>query len=349
MRLIQHLAILSTITALCTSSGRAADVGVMNFTFDTPHREKLVQALVTYPAEGGGYVESVGDNAVFKGTLLLRDAKPQFAKHGLVILSHGSGGNAANLSWLAKKLAEAGFVVVAPNHQGSTSANSTPETTISATWERKQDMSDLLDAIAASPSLASIADFSNITAIGFSLGGQTVLGLAGASLHADGLAKYCDDNPTLMECVWFDKGNPLIKGHVDLHQIDKNKFDAPFIERRVGRIVAIDPAFTLAYGVSSLNAVTTQTLLVNLGDEGKVPLGIRADEIAANIPQSLLERVAGANHFTFLAECKLLGGLMIWLEGDDPVCREVSDRSRADMHNEIAARILAFLKQPVVN
>ena len=344
MRLIQHLAILSTFAALCASTGNAADVGVINFTFDTPCRERLVQAIVTYPAEGGGYIDRVGDNPVFRGSLLLRDAKPQRAKHNLVILSHGSGGNAGNVSWLAKKLAEAGFVVVAPNHQGSTSADSTPETTITATWDRKQDMTDLLDAIAASPSLSSITDISNVTAIGFSLGGQTVLGLADASLHATGLAKYCDENPASMECIWFAKGNPLIKGHVDLHQIDATKFDAAYIEKRVKRVVAVDPAFTLAYDTASLKAVTIPILMINLGDEGKIPLGIRADEIAANIPGAKLERVAGANHFTFLAECKLLGGLMIWLEGDDPVCREVGERSRGDMHDEIATKIVAFLK-----
>ena len=349
MHLFQHFAVISTVATLCAGTSLAADVGVTNFTFDTTHRDRLVQVAVTYPAESGGYVESVGDNAVFKGSILLRDAKPERGKHGLVILSHGSGGNAANLSWLARKLAEAGFIVAAPNHQGSTSADSTPETTIEAAWDRKQDMTDLLDAIAASPNLSSITNLSNVSAIGFSLGGQTVLGLAGATLHAKALAKYCDDNPISMECIWFDKGNPLIKGHVDLHQIDATKFDASYSEGRVKRVVAIDPAFTVAYDTKSLKAMTVPTLLINLGDEGKVPLGIGANEIAADIPGAKLERIAGANHFTFLAECKLLGGFMIWLEGDDPVCREVSNRDRADMHDEIAEKILAFLKQPSVN
>ena len=44
------------------------------------------------------------------------------------------------------------------------------------------------------------------------------------------------------------------------------------------------------------------------------------------------------------AQCKPLGFLWVWLEGDDPVCRDGSTRSRADIHAEVADKIIAFLK-----
>ena len=216
--------------AVLAASANAEEkrVGAMSFTFDAAHRDRLVQSIIFYPAEGGGYPEWLGDNAVFKGVRVQRDAKPVRRKHPLIVISHGSGGNASNLTWLAKRLAEHGFVVAIPNHQGSTSSDSTPQTTIPAVWERPADISKLLDAISASASVGALADISDVTALGFSLGGLTALSLAGAQVHAEGLARYCDDYPASMECLWFDKGNALIPGHVDLHAIDAGRFDGQY-------------------------------------------------------------------------------------------------------------------------
>ncbi len=334
-------------TALITttlSGAVAAETGVTNFTFDALHRERLAQALVTYPAESGGYPESVGNNAVFKGEMLRRDAKPERKKHPLVVLSHGSGGNAANLSWLSKKLAQAGYVVIAPNHQGSTSGDSRPETTIPATWERKQDITALLDAVSKSAALGAIVDIQDVTAVGFSLGGHTVLGLVGAELRAKALAANCDSDHAAPGCVWLKQGNDLIKGHVDLHKIDESKFNAPYLEPRIKKVIAIDPAFVPAYDVESMKKITVPVGLINLGSSGHVPAGIDAEPLASVFRDSQFERVNGSDHFSFLAQCKWLGGLMIWWEGDDPVCRETGDRPRSEIHNEIADKIIAFLK-----
>ena len=110
--------------ALLAASANAEEkqVGAMSFTFDAAHRDRLVQSIIFYPAEGGGRMELLGDNAVFKGERVRRDAKPERRKHPLIVVSHGSGGSASGLAWLAARLAGQGFVVAIPNHQGSTSA-----------------------------------------------------------------------------------------------------------------------------------------------------------------------------------------------------------------------------------
>lgn len=336
--------IAASAIAATLATASAADVGVMNFTFDAPHRDRLVQALVTYPAEGSGMRESTGDNAVFKGVPLLRDANPKRKQHPLVILSHGSGGSYGSVSWLAKALSEEGYVVIAPNHQGSTSGDSTPETTIPATWLRKQDMTALLDAVAQSPSLASMVDTENISAIGFSLGGQTVLGLVGVELRAKALAANCDGDQPAPGCVWLKQGNAAIPGHVDLHEIDEIKFNARYLEPRIKNVVAIDPAFVPAYDFQSIEAVHVPVALINLGLPDEVPAGINAEPLAKHFPSVKFTRVEGANHFSFLAECKWYGGLLIWWEGDDPVCSANGDRSRSEVHDEIARKIVNFLQ-----
>ncbi len=343
MNLVYSLPAIYFTFALATSAC-AAETGVANFTFDSPNRDQLVQALVTYPAEGGGRIDYVGDNPVFRGEPLYRDARPERKPHPLVIFSHGSGGNAANASWLANALATKGYVVVAPNHQGSTSSDSTPESTIPAIWERKLDMTFMLDAIAGSPSLHTMVNMDDVTVIGFSLGGQTALGLVGMQMNANVLADFCDRNVEEETCIWLALGNPQIPGHVDLHKIDKSKLEEIHHDLRVKRVIAVDPAFVPAFNVESLRSINVPVKIINLGAAGNVPATVDATSIVATMPNASLDHVEGANHFSFLAECKYIGPLLIWWEGEDAVCRETGNRTRAEYHEEILSDILRFLK-----
>jgi predicted dienelactone hydrolase len=330
---------------LTFGTAHAGEVGVMNFTFDAPQRERLVQALVWYPAIKSvkmAHIEYVGDNAVFKGTLANRDALPDGVKHPLIIFSHGSGGNAAGLGWISERLAAEGYVVIVANHQGSTSGDSTPETNVKI-WQPPQDVSAMLDAVSASSALQRIVDVNNVTAIGFSMGGHTVLALAGATAKVDAFAKFCDDHKDSPNCIWFDHGNDLIKGHVDLHKLDPILFEQNLSDKRIGRVAAIDPGVAQALDTKSLMGISVPTLLINLGQGEAIPLGVLANQIAKSIPHAQYETVEGANHFSFLAECKALGWAYIMMEGDDPVCTESNARSRAELHEEIASKIVTWL------
>ncbi len=322
---------------------QAVDVSIANFTFNAAHRSKPIQALVWYPAQSGGTKELIGDNPVFVGTPALRDAVPQSGKHPLVILSHGSGGNAANLGWISAKLVQAGYVVIAPNHPGSTSGNSRPETNVKF-WERPQDMTALLNALESSVEFSENLDTQHTVAMGFSAGGHTALALAGAKVHAASLAKYCNDMPEQLDCQWYAKGNKFIPGHVDLHKIDAAAFDAGYKDPRIKSVVAIDPALALAYDTISLSAVKVPTMVMNLGDESTVPVGVAGKSIAASISGATFETISGAAHLSFLGLCKPEGEAIIAEEGDDPICTDPPGRSRADVHKEIAGKILDFLK-----
>jgi predicted dienelactone hydrolase len=73
-------------------------------------------------------------------------------KFPLVVLSHGTGGGAATLSWLAETLASNGYVVAAVNHHGNTAAEPSyrPQGFI-LWWERARDVS------LSTPSLTSVS------------------------------------------------------------------------------------------------------------------------------------------------------------------------------------------------
>jgi predicted dienelactone hydrolase len=322
---------------------QAAEVGVANFTFNATHRNLPVQALIWYPASPGRITESVGKDAVFQGVDVFRNAKPEQGKHPLVILSHGAGGNAANLGWLSAKLVAQGYIVAVPNHPGSTSGDSAPETNAKA-WERPLDMTALLSALETANGWQRLIDQSDITAMGFSMGGYTALALGGARVEKETFAKYCDDNKAAEDCVWYDRGNSFIKGHVDLHSVDAKSFEGNYADARITRVVAIDPAIAQAFNAESLRDMKKPTLVLNLGSDGTVPLGVDGKEIANKIPGAALAKVSGANHFTFIGTCKTFGWFFLLFDGDDPICTEVSDRRRVDMHDEIASKIITFLK-----
>ncbi|MCA0432524.1 MAG: alpha/beta fold hydrolase [Proteobacteria bacterium] len=321
---------------------------VISFTYDAPHRDRLVQATIWYPALKGGYPESIGDNPVFRGVPAFRDARPDGVRHPLIVFSHGSGGNPSNLAWIAKRLASEGYVVALPTHQGSTSADSKPETTL-LVWERTADVRVLLDKLAASPAMSRMIDSSDITVMGFSLGGHTALALSGARAVSSDYARFCDQNPASMDCVWFARGNRMIPGTLDLWKIDAARFGADQSDPRIKRFVAIDPAMAQAYDPASLAVMKVPGLVLNLGAGNDVAATVKPDRMKAATPPAIAyESVDGANHFSFLATCKPLGALWIWLEGDDPVCQERGSRTREELHQDIAGRIIAFLKRTSV-
>ena len=76
-----------------------------------------------------------------------------------------------------------------------------------------------------------------------------------------------------------------------------------------------------------------------------MPAGVDGVDISETLTHSDYVRVEGANHFSFLGECTALGEAIIKDEGDDPICSEVSDRKRSDIHNELRGLIASYLKK----
>jgi predicted dienelactone hydrolase len=112
----------------------------------------------------------------------------------VIVFSHGFHGCATQSRFLMEAFANAGYLVLAPNHHdatcrgGGASWSDKPETPFQhpETWtakdfhDRADDVRRLLDAVRDEPELRARADLSHLALAGHSVGGYTVLGLAGA-------------------------------------------------------------------------------------------------------------------------------------------------------------------------
>jgi dienelactone hydrolase len=110
----------------------------------------------------------------------------------VLVFSHGYGGCATQSRFLMTALAGRGYLVFAPDHgdarcgkRGGSATRPEQSFTAPERWsertydDRADDIRAVLEAIAGTPEFASRADLSRIGLVGHSLGGYTVLGLAG--------------------------------------------------------------------------------------------------------------------------------------------------------------------------
>ncbi len=336
MKHINLNALAATIVLLSVATANSAP-GYQTTQIEVAYRETPLPLHIWYPANEDGVSKTIGKNAIFSGVDLLTGATPKSGKFPVVLLSHGSGGNAANLSWIGSYLAERGMIVVSTNHPGTTSRDSSQLETLKI-WQRPADFSAILDFLQETPPGNLQPDMDKVGAVGFSLGGYTVLGLGGATVKKQKYIDYCVQFPKLGDCKWYSSAG------VDLSQIDAPKFEQSNLDKRIKTIVAIDPALAPAYTEESLAGFKLPSLIINLGAQSEITTGINGTQIAGALENATYSNIKDATHFSFLGLCTAIGKFVIKVAGEDPICSEVGQRTRADIHKELKVKIGDFLE-----
>lgn len=335
MKRLALLAILATAPAISA----AADMlpGYDRFDRTAAHRVRPVAASIWYPAAAPTYCVPVGDGPIFDPTMAFVGPAVAEGQHPLVLLSHGSGGNADTLGWLSAGLVARGAIVLAVNHPGSTSGDSSPRRSVDLA-ARADDLRAALDDLLADPAFAPFIDPSRIGVVGFSLGGATALGLAG--LRFDGAAQdaSCSTGPDAADCGFFLNGR--------VRFADYPGFDADTRDSRITRAVAIDPGFGGAVAADSLGSTIPDLTFINLGDAdrlGAANVGPNGNDLARRLPGADYAVIAPARHFTFLSTCKPGAVEMLVEEGDDPICTDPKGTDRANVHAQLVGAIASGL------
>lgn len=342
---LKALFIILSLGAAATPANATEPVGVRKISVVTQDYPRSLAVTVWYPSKGDGQVVEHDYDRIFESGPAATNATIRDGRFPLILLSHGSGSRADGMGWIAAALAKAGYIVAGPNHPGTTSGDSLPAATPKI-WERTQDISVLITALAEDPRWQGSIDRKRIGVLGFSLGGSTAMELAGARGDLSAYIRYCDENPKMMDCTWFAGGRGYAGGEqvevepLKLADINRALFEQQNRDERITTVVSVDPGLATTFRKDSLTEIAMPVTLINLGSAGHIPLAVLSDQLAKDIPDATYTQIDGADHFSFLPVCKADATAFLKSVGEnDPICDETS-RPRAEIHAELSRLII---------
>ncbi|SIP99696.1 Predicted dienelactone hydrolase [Rhizobium sp. RU35A] len=179
------------------AAGLLLDEARSNWSGDGP---RPVRWSAWYPAAAGSLAREIvipPRRPLYSLGLLAPEAPVAASaeRYPVVLISHGTGGSASGLGWLAAALAEQGFVVIGADHHGNTGVEAYRAEGFLCWWERARDLTVLLDRLSEEGALAGRLDLENVSAAGFSLGGYTALALAGAITEVERMMAFVAAHP----------------------------------------------------------------------------------------------------------------------------------------------------------
>lgn len=328
---MKHLSLLAMLSLLAATPSSADMLpGYDRFDLVAAHRARPVAASIWYPAANPTYRAPIGDSLIFDPSFAFIGPAIADGKHPLVLLSHGSGGNADTLGWLASALVDRGAIVLGVDHPGSSTGDSSPRRSVDLK-ARSQDLSAALDMVLAEPAFAASIDHERIGLVGFSLGGSTALALAGMRFDGEAQDEYCAAKPKAADCAFYHLGG--------VRFADYPGYESEARDHRIKRAAIIDPGFGYSAVSSSLDSVLPGLTLINLGNENRfeaADVGPAGNDLADRLPDATYVEIAPANHFTFLATCKPGAVELLEKFEDDPICTDPDGADRPATHAAIA-------------
>lgn len=249
----------------------------------------------------------------------------------LVLLSHGDKGNRGNQSWLAEYLASHGYIVAALDHWLNTTQNNIPEETLRV-WHRPIDVSVALDKLASEFHY----DRDNVSALGHSSGGYTVLALAGVIYEPERMQAYCNDDDPGPACSLVDD--------VDWSLIDFSAASKPYRDERIARVVAMAPALGPGISKASLEAIEVPVMVISTPSDEVLRAATNAEYYRRHIPRVQWLQLDEGGHFVYLSECNAVSYWVLRFSEFD-ICGSQSSVDRKAVHRLLAAEVLAFLQR----
>ena len=144
-----------------------------------------------------------------------------------------------------------------------------------------------------------------VGAVGFFLGGTSVLALAGARLDAASYGRSCDHPAPGPDCRWFAGSG------VDLHRTDLAPAAASHRDPRIKVAVAVDPELTGSMARASLRAIGIHVAIINLGMAQTLRPRLDASAAAAQIPDGRYATLPDATTFSAFDQCTPQGAAIL--------------------------------------
>jgi predicted dienelactone hydrolase len=269
---------------------------------------------------------------------------PALGQWPLIVLSHGTGGSGMQLAWLGTVLARAGFIAAAVDHPGNNSNGTLTAEGFILPWERATDLSDVLDGLLADPELGPKIDKNAIGAAGFSIGGYTVLELAGARTDISVVTDLCHKQPTVPAChVEEMKGQTVDDMLAKVRKtsgLSLARSADSFRDERVKAVFAIAPGMGIALTPESLHAMRVPVMEVVGSADPVAPAKDNADLIRADGHGVRESTLPGVSHYTFLDTCTAAGKEKLPVFCDDP-----AGVNRDAVHAQVSQLAVGFFVQ----
>jgi predicted dienelactone hydrolase len=347
------LLMIPTVLAGCSEhEERAVPVGRLHLALEDPDRTnwagtgaRPIAATVWYPAAAGSSETEWRAGPFRFGRSALEAPFADGVRRPLILLSHGTGGSAAQLSWLAEQLVGRGFLVAAVSHHGNTAAERRQwPAGFVLPGERVRDLSLLLDRLLDHQELGQRIDPDRIGAAGFSLGGYTALALTGANIPFEQWRLRCQPVSEDPFCRLPPEAGFSLSEVRSAARSDSSfragikRSVQPVIDERIRAIYAIAPALIpLMEDPPDGNHRLPIRVILADSDE-QVPRESTEAAVRRLFPQAAVA-IVSAGHYTFLARCGFWRGIMV------PLCRDPSGVVRTSIHQVTANDAATFFDQ----
>ncbi len=313
--------------------------------------DRPLLTMIWYPAVASAPVEPVVvgpvGRAFFRAGAAAADAElsADQERYPLVVISHGTGGAALTLMWLGEHLATNGFIVAAVNHHGNTAIEDQYTAQgFMLWWERAADLSAVIDNLLTDAVFANRIDPVRIGAAGFSLGGYTVLSLAGGITELGAFESFCSgpmrdftcepqsEFPDVAAEFARVQDDPMVRNSLARHADS-------FADERVRAIFSIAPALGGAFTDEGLSPIQIPVSIVVGTADTVTPPATNARRFARTIERADLTEIDGAGHYTFLSECTDDG------KQELPSLCVDEQVERNDVHELVKTLALAFFQE----
>lgn len=307
--------------------------------------DATLRLIIWYPASKPETQVIVGPpgSPIFIAGAVARDAPfADVARHPLILLSHGFGGSARQMTWLGAALARHGYVAVAVDHPGANSIDGVSDAGAYAPWAQATDLRAAPDFALGQPELAPHIDRDRIGVAGFALGGYASLLIVGAHSDFRHFAAFCEGldkdamcNKHLEYPLDYRRRAEVLArpGLEALAAAESSDFGDP----RIKALFLVAPAFVKALAPASLSRVRVPVGIV-LGTADPIAPAATNGQLATRlIPGAKLRMLPAVGHYDFLSECGPGG-----FKAVAPLCTDGAGTTRAQTHAVTEAVGIAF-------
>ena len=306
------------------------------------HGNTDIRILVWYPAATSEVESPVGAGPTERplflpGAIASQAAFADHRKRPLILLSHGFGGTARQMTWLGTALARSGYLVVAVDHPGTNGVDGITAEGTYAPWERVGDLTAALHLVLEDPVIGSHVDRDRMGVAGFSMGGFTASLTVGARADFSNFIAFCRSpkrDATCNKQVEFPADYSQMATTLDVPVMSgvRSREKADWQDARIKAAFMMAPALGTALDVASLRQIRLPVAVVYGTADGIVPPESNALVIGHSIPEATLIPLPGVEHYDFLSECSDAArgdGIVYCVDGKGTTRKATHERTSA--------------------